>query len=177
MNNAARRGSDSRRGKKCLLASALPLATRRDFCQVTAHLGVEQCRVRSYNGIRPHECHITQNGLKTRGLERVSKESSRPALQCSPGDDYSPASWRDSRCSCSLVIDTFDTRRRDGSLTVTLSVTCAGDGYCFDTNSIHGATMDGRKTRYVVVVEFHSGVIEDAFSRHGLHFRSPFGLR
>jgi hypothetical protein len=22
-----------------------------------------------------------------------------------------------------------------------------------------------------------SGIIEDAFSRHGLHFRSPFGLR
>ena len=53
----------------------------------------------------------------------------------------------------------------------------AGDGYCFDTNSIHGATMDGRKARYVVVMEFHSGIIEDAFSRHGLHFRSPFGLR
>ena len=53
----------------------------------------------------------------------------------------------------------------------------AGDGYCFDTNSIHAGELSGRKARYVVVVEFHSGVIEDAFSRHGLHFRSPFGLR
>ena len=53
----------------------------------------------------------------------------------------------------------------------------AGDGYCFDTNSIHAGSLDGRKARYVVVVEFHSGIIEDAFSRHGLHFRSPFGLR
>jgi len=53
----------------------------------------------------------------------------------------------------------------------------AGDGYCFDTNSIHAGELNGRKARYVVVVEFHSGVIEDAFSRHGLHFRSPFGLR
>ena len=53
----------------------------------------------------------------------------------------------------------------------------AGDGYCFDTNSIHAGELSGRKARYVVVVEFHSGIIEDAFSRHGLHFRSPFGLR
>ncbi len=53
----------------------------------------------------------------------------------------------------------------------------AGDGYCFDTNSIHQGTLEGRKARYVVVTEFHSGIIEDAFSRHGLHFRSPFGLR
>ena len=53
----------------------------------------------------------------------------------------------------------------------------AGDGYCFDTNSIHAGSLEGRKARYVVVVEFHSGIIEDAFSRHGLHFRSPFGLR
>ena len=53
----------------------------------------------------------------------------------------------------------------------------AGDGYCFDTNSIHAGELSGRKARYVVVVEFHSGVIEDAFSRHGLRFRSPFGLR
>ena len=53
----------------------------------------------------------------------------------------------------------------------------AGDGYCFDTNSIHAGELSGRKARYVVVVEFHSGIIEDAFSRHGLRFRSPFGLR
>ena len=53
----------------------------------------------------------------------------------------------------------------------------AGDGYCFDTNAIHAGSLDGRKARYVVVMEFHSGIIEDAFSRHGLHFRSPFGLR
>ena len=53
----------------------------------------------------------------------------------------------------------------------------AGDGYCFDTNSIHAGELGGRKARYVVVMEFHSGIIEDAFSRHGLHFRSPFGLR
>ena len=53
----------------------------------------------------------------------------------------------------------------------------AGDGYCFDTNSIHAGELSGRKARYVVVMEFHSGVIEDAFSRHGLRFRSPFGLR
>ena len=53
----------------------------------------------------------------------------------------------------------------------------AGDGYCFDTNSIHAGELSGRKARYVVVMEFHSGIIEDAFSRHGLHFRSPFGLR
>ena len=53
----------------------------------------------------------------------------------------------------------------------------AGDGYCFDTNSIHAGELSGRKARYVVVMEFHSGIIEDAFSRHGLRFRSPFGLR
>ena len=53
----------------------------------------------------------------------------------------------------------------------------AGDGYCFDTNSIHAGELSGRKARYVVVVEFHSGIIEDAFSKHGLRFRSPFGLR
>ena len=46
-----------------------------------------------------------------------------------------------------------------------------------DTNSIHAGELSGRKARYVVVVEFHSGIIEDAFSRHGLRFRSPFGLR
>ena len=45
------------------------------------------------------------------------------------------------------------------------------------TNSIHAGELQGRKARYVVVMEFHSGVIEDAFSKHGLHFRSPFGLR
>jgi len=44
-------------------------------------------------------------------------------------------------------------------------------------NSIHAGELSGRKARYVVVMEFHSGIIEDAFSRHGLHFRSPFGLR
>ena len=47
--------------------------------------GVNQCPSCDYNGLRPHECHITQNGLKnTRGLTEFQRVF-QPPLQMRPG--------------------------------------------------------------------------------------------
>ena len=50
----------------------------------------------------------------------------------------------------------------------------AGDGFCFDTNSIHSVSLNGSEARHVAIFEFHDEGLERSFRQSAVR-SPPFG--